>query len=248
MSTPVALVTGAARRLGRTLALTLAAEGYAILLHYHHSEKEATETAAKIRELGKPVRTFKADLTDYEQIQALYKTLDGFVDELSSNEEAAHEVLINSAANMAAIRADALLPSSWDTTLDLNLKAPFFCAQESARRMFKGGLIVNMTDTGAQKAWSRFPTYTISKAGLEAMTKILARAYAPDIRVNSIAPGLVLPSDSITAEEWERLVQRLPLKRSADLTEISSALRFLIHNAYITGQTIAVDGGYSLVD
>jgi pteridine reductase len=218
------------------------------LLHYHHSDKEATETAAKIRDLGKPVRTFKADLTDYEQIKALYKTLDGFVDELSSNEKAAHEVLVNSAANMAAIRADALLPSSWDATLDLNLRAPFFCAQESARRMVKGGLIVNMTDTGAQKAWSRFPAYTISKAGLEAMTKILARAYAPAIRVNSIAPGLVLPSDSVTPEEWERLIQRLPLKRSADLTEISSALRFLIHNTYITGQTIAVDGGYSLVD
>lgn len=136
---------------------------------------------------------------------------------------------------------------NWDSALDLNLRAPFLLAQEAAKRMTSGGLIVNITDIGAQKAWSRYPSYTVSKAALESLTKLLARAFAPTIRVNAIAPGLVMPSDVVTPEEWERLVQRLPLKRAATLDEITYALQFLIKNEYITGQTIVVDGGYSLI-
>jgi NAD(P)-dependent dehydrogenase (short-subunit alcohol dehydrogenase family) len=108
-------------------------------------------------------------------------------------------------------------------------------------------LIVNITDIGAQKAWSRYPSYTVSKAGLESLTKMLARALAPTVRVNAIAPGLVLPSDVVTPEQWGKLVERLPLKRAATLEEVTSALEFLIRNEYITGQTIVVDGGYSLI-
>jgi pteridine reductase len=110
-----------------------------------------------------------------------------------------------------------------------------------------GGLIVNISDIGAAKAWTGFPAYTVSKAGLESLTKILARALAPDIRVNAIAPGLVLPSEDMPAAEWERLVSRLPLKRPPTRKKIASALEFLIKNEYITGQTIAIDGGYSLL-
>ena len=113
--------------------------------------------------------------------------------------------------------------------------------------MTSGGLIVNITDIGALKAWSRYPSYTVSKAALESLTRLLARALAPKIRVNAIAPGLVLRSDVVTAEQWDKLVQRLPLKRAATLEEITSALEFLIKNEYITGQTIVVDGGYSLL-
>jgi pteridine reductase len=113
--------------------------------------------------------------------------------------------------------------------------------------MTEGGLIVNISDVGAQKAWSRFPSYTVSKAALESLTRILARAYAPTIRVNAIAPGFVLQSDIVPAEEWDRLINRVPLKRPARPEEIASALEFLCKNEYITGQTIVVDGGYSLV-
>jgi NAD(P)-dependent dehydrogenase (short-subunit alcohol dehydrogenase family) len=113
--------------------------------------------------------------------------------------------------------------------------------------MTEAGLIVNITDVGAQKAWSRYPSYTVSKAALESLTRILARALAPKIRVNAIAPGLVLPSDIVPPEEWERLIKRLPLKRPARTEEIASALEFLLKNEYITGQTIVVDGGYSLI-
>ncbi len=113
--------------------------------------------------------------------------------------------------------------------------------------MTEGGLIVNVTDIGAQKAWSRYPSYTVSKAGLESLTKLLARSLAPAIRVNAIAPGLVLPSDVVTPEKWNKLIEKLPLKRAATLDEITSSLEFLIKNEYITGQTIVVDGGYSLI-
>jgi NAD(P)-dependent dehydrogenase (short-subunit alcohol dehydrogenase family) len=113
--------------------------------------------------------------------------------------------------------------------------------------MTEGGLIVNITDVGAQKAWSRYPSYTVSKAALESLTRILARALAPQIRVNAIAPGLVLQSEIVPAEEWERLIHRVPLKRPARPEEIASALEFLLQNEYMTGQTIVVDGGYSLV-
>jgi NAD(P)-dependent dehydrogenase (short-subunit alcohol dehydrogenase family) len=136
---------------------------------------------------------------------------------------------------------------NWDIAIDLNLRAPFLIAQHAAKRMQDGGLIVNISDTGAQKTWSRYPSYTVSKAGLESLTKMLARAFAPDIRVNAIAPGLVLPADFVTNEQWQKLVEKLPLKRAATLEEITSTLEFLIHNQYITGQTIVVDGGYSLI-
>ena len=113
--------------------------------------------------------------------------------------------------------------------------------------MTEGGLIVNITDVGAQKTWSRYPSYSISKAGLEALTKILARALAPSIRVNAIAPGLVLQSDLVSSEEWNRLIERIPLKRAATMEEIASGLEFLLKNEYVTGQTLVIDGGYSLL-
>ena len=148
---------------------------------------------------------------------------------------------------MPAGNVDALSIENWDTSLDLNLRAPFLLSQEASKKMTDGGLIVNITDVGAQKAWSRYPSYTVSKAALESLTKILARGLAPKIRVNAIAPGLVLQSDIVPPEEWEKLIQRVPLKRPARPEEIASALEFLLKNEYITGQVIVVDGGYSLV-
>jgi len=149
---------------------------------------------------------------------------------------------------MLSGKVDSLSLEDWDASLDLNLRAPFLLAQECAKKMTGGGLIVNITDVGAQKAWSRYPSYTVSKAALESLTRVLARALAPQIRVNAIAPGLVLRSDLVSDEEWQRLINRVPLKRPARAEEIASALEFLLENEYITGQTIVVDGGYSLID
>jgi pteridine reductase len=185
--------------------------------------------------VGAGVILSQADLTDPVQIQALVASLGSL------------QVLVNSAAVMPAGKIASLSTENWDSSLDLNLRAPFLLAQACAAKMTAGGLIVNITDVGAQKAWSRYPSYTVSKAALESLTKVLARALAPGIRVNAIAPGLVLPSEIVTEEEWQRLVNRIPLKRAARTEEIASALEFLLENEYITGQTIVVDGGYSLV-
>ena len=232
---PLALVTGAAHRLGKAFALTLARHGFDIVLHYHHSLDAALQTRAEIESVGRSVTFAQADLTDAAQISSLLSKIDSL------------QVLVNSAAFMPSGNVDALSLENWDASLDLNLRAPFLLAREASQKMTEGGLIVNITDVGVQKAWSRYPSYTVSKAALESLTKILARALAPRLRVNAIAPGFVLPSDIVPAGEWERLIQRVPLKRTARIEEVASALEFLLHNEYITGQTIVVDGGYSLV-
>jgi len=236
---PLALVTGAAHRLGRAFALSLARQGYAVLLHYHQGMQDAYDTAEEIRALGRPVFLQPADLTQPEEIAALF----GLIDELPHP----LKVLVNSAAVMERADVPSLTVETWDTTLDLNLRAPFLLAQAAAQRMAEGGLIVNVTDVAAQKSWSAFPAYTVSKAALESLTKVLARALAPTIRVNAIAPGLVLHSDVVTSEQWDALVSRLPMKRAASLDEVTAALEYLLQNEYVTGQTLVVDGGYSLI-
>lgn len=215
--------------------MTLARLGYDIVLHYHSAVEEARQTQGEIESLNRRVVLAPADLTDPQQIQSIVSSLESL------------NVLVNSAAFMPSGNVESLPLETWDTTLDLNLRAPFLLAQECAKKMTDGGLIVNITDVGAQKAWSRYPSYTVSKAALESLTKILARALAPKIRVNAIAPGFVLQSDIVSAEVWEKLISRVPLKRPARSEEVASALEFLVKNEYITGQTIVVDGGYSLV-
>lgn len=236
---PLALVTGSARRLGRAFAMTLARKGYSIALHYRGSVNEADNTVKEIRALGVDCLPIRADLTRPEKIDFLFSLVDEF--------HAPLKVVVNSAAVMPVGSPLDLDLYNWDSAIDLNLRAPFLVARQAAKRMQDGGLIVNISDSGAQKAWSRYPSYTVSKAGLESLTKLLARSLAPKIRVNAIAPGLVLPSDVVTEEKWNKLVERLPLKRPARVEEITATLEFLINNEYITGQTIVVDGGYSLV-
>ncbi len=240
---PLALVTGAAHRLGKAFALTLAQRGFDIVLHYHGSLDAAHQTQAEIESVGRRVIPLQADLTNPDEIQGLFSQLDHILPPSSF----ILKVLVNSAALMPNGTIDALTLENWDAPLDLNLRAPFLLAQECSKRMTAGGLVVNITDVGAQKAWSRYPSYTVSKAALESLTRVLARALAPEIRVNAIAPGLVLQSETVSNEEWQRLTNRIPLKRPARLEEITSALEFLLENEYITGQTIVVDGGYSLI-
>ena len=238
---PLALITGAAHRLGFVFARTLAQQGYAILLHYNNSQDDAEIAAQNLRLLDVPVFLAHADLTDTNAISGLLNVVDELPHPL--------RVLVNSAAMMQPADARTLSVDDWDTTMNLNLRAPFFLAQEAAKRMQElgGGLIVNVTDVAAQKVWSKFPDYTVSKAGLTSLTKILARSFAPNVRVNAIAPGLTLPADDFPPKEWDRLIKRLPLQRPANEKEIAAALEFLLKNEYITGQTITVDGGYSLL-
>jgi NAD(P)-dependent dehydrogenase (short-subunit alcohol dehydrogenase family) len=235
----LAIVTGGAQRLGKAFALTLARRGYSIALHYRGSADEAEHTVREIRDLGVDCLPIRADLTLPEKIDFLFSIVDEFKSPL--------KVLVNSAAVMPVGDPRELEVQDWDSALDLNLRAPFLLSQQAAKRMTSGGVIVNISDIGAQKTWSRYASYTVSKAALESLTKLLARSLAPQIRVNAIAPGLVLRSDVVTEEQWDKLVARLPLRRAAQPEEITSALEFLIDNEYITGQTIVVDGGYSLI-
>jgi NAD(P)-dependent dehydrogenase (short-subunit alcohol dehydrogenase family) len=236
---PLALVTGAAHRLGRAFAITLARQGYAILLHYHKSLSDAAVTENEIRSLGVPVYTVQADLTSDTDLNSLFASLHSLLHKL--------RVLVNSAAVMPRKDLRSTSSTDWDAALDLNLRAPFLLAQKAAECMDAGGLIVNVTDIGAHKLWTGYPAYVVSKSALETLTRMMAKAYAPSIRVNAIAPGLVLPSGDVTPEEWEKLVQRLPLRRPASPEEVASALEFLVRNESVTGQTIVVDGGYSLL-
>jgi NAD(P)-dependent dehydrogenase (short-subunit alcohol dehydrogenase family) len=234
----LAIVTGSAHRLGQAFAQALARRGFDILLHYHLSAEAAEQTAAELVASGAAVTLCRADLTDPAQVVSLFDVVDTLATPLG--------VLVNSAATMPRGDIRNLTSEEWDGTFAINLRAPLLCAQQAARRMEKG-LIVNVTDIGAGKAWTRFPAYTVSKAALESLTTILARSLAPRVRVNAIAPGLVLPAEDMRADEWDRLVQRLPLRRPATLDEITSALEFLLDNEYVTGHTLNVDGGYNLL-
>lgn len=237
---PLALVTGAAHRIGRVVALELARQGFAIGLHYFHSEEAARKTAADLAETGAPAYLLPADLADPLQVSDLFARVAGLPHPL--------HVLVNSAAVMPRGDLRSLPVEQWDATLDLNLRAPWLCARAAATLMERsGGVIINITDSGAGKSWTGYPAYVVSKAGLEALTRLLARALAPAVRVNAVAPGLILPSADLPAEQWQRLVDRLPLQAAGEPADVARAVLFFIQNPYITGQVLAVDGGYQLV-
>jgi len=239
-NSPLALITGAAHRLGKAIALEIAGHGYAIGLHYNRSEREAQRTAAEIRAKGVAVYPLQADLTDPEQVAALFESVAGLSHPL--------HVLVNSAAVMPHTRIGEITPGEWDAALALNLRAPLLCAQHAALQMGeRGGVIINVTDSGSRKTWTRFPAYVVSKSGLDSLTRLLARSLAPRVRVNAVAPGLIIPEASMDPREWQRLIDRLPLKRSGTPEEIARAVVFLIQNEYITGHTLVIDGGYQLL-
>jgi NAD(P)-dependent dehydrogenase (short-subunit alcohol dehydrogenase family) len=235
----VAVVTGGTQGVGLAICRRLVAEGARSLVICGRNAARGEQAAAELVALGAQCRYVQADMAQAEDCVRVVETGLDIYGRVNA--------LVNSAAT--SVRGGLLDTdlALWEEIMAVNLRAPFLLAQQAAKRMTAGGLIVNITDIGAQKAWSRYPSYSVSKAGLESLTKLLARALAPSIRVNAIAPGLVLPSDVVTQEQWDKLVQKLPLKRAATLDEITSALEFLIKNEYITGQTIVVDGGYSLV-
>lgn len=244
---PLALVTGAAHRVGRAIALELSYHGYAIGLHYFQSGEAAEQTAAELAAAGVPVYLLPADLADPLQVDDLFTRVSHLPHPL--------RVLVNSAAVMPRGDLRDLPVEQWDAVFHLNLRAPWLCARAAARLMQSApvsadgeiGVIINITDSGAQKAWTGFPAYVISKSALESLTRLLARALAPAVRVNAVAPGLILPSGDLPPEQWQRLVDRLPLQTAGQPDDVARAVLFLVQSPYITGQVLAVDGGYQLV-
>ena len=231
------LITGAARRIGRALALYLARAGTDILIHHGHSANDAEQTAAEIRDLGGKAWVLQADLEDLEQAASLVER---------AWEIQPFQHLINNAAIFDQLDWVAVTPADWQKTLNINLTAPFFLSQQFAKKLAgQPGRILNLLDWRALRPGADHLPYTISKAALAALTQSLALALAPAITVNGLALGAVLPpSDS---SDSENILKAVPAKRWADLSEVGEAtLFFLAGPEYITGEILHLDGGRHL--
>ena len=231
----LALVTGSSIRLGRGFALRLAELGYAIILHYNTSESQVNETENLIKSNGGEAYHIQADFRDEGQIHRMWNFVDTLPGQL--------KVLINCAALITKQGIMDLKTNDLDEQISINLKAPLICSQEAAIRMEDGSVIINISDAGVNKFWTGYSGYLISKSALEMMTRLMAKKLAPKIRVNAIAPGLVLPLETISGQQWQDLLDKVPMKRAATIDEITSVGELIINNQYITGQIIQVDGG-----
>jgi pteridine reductase len=231
----VALVTGAGKRLGRAVALRLADEGADVAVHYGTSAKEAAEVVGKIEEMGQRAVAIQADLRSADGIRKL------FLD--AGNELGRLDLLVNSAANFLPGSVISTTEEIWDASLDANVKSPFFCAQAAAPMLRRSkGSIVNFADTGGLLGWPGFISHSVAKAGVINLTKSLAKALAPDVRVNAIAPGTItMPGDP---PEWEQEFEKLaPLRKTGRPSDIADAVVYLATAEFVTGHVLVVDGG-----
>jgi len=227
----VALITGSAKRIGREIALELSSKGARIAVHYRSSASEAREVA------GKTGAAFQAELTDTGAVEKMVYDIAEKFGRL--------DIVINSASMFAPATAEDATPEHWDWQMATNAKAPFFVAQHAAHLMQKAGAgkIINIADVAGEVIWPGYLPYSISKAALIAVNRGLAKAYAPEIQVNAIAPGPVLFPEYYTEEQIKSAIERTLLKRSGSPRDIVNAVVFFIENDYITGELIHVDGG-----
>ncbi len=233
-----ALVTGAAKRIGRAIALTLASEGMNLLLHYRRSLKEIRETAKAAERLGVRVHLLRANLEKFTEINRLIR-------EAFRRSPQIH-LLVNSAAIFYPTPLGRVREKDWDEFLNVNLKAPFFLSQAVGIKMLrqKEGKIINLVDWTAFRPYTNYLPYCISKAGLVAVTQGLAKALAPHVQVNAIAPGPILPPAGATAKQNKIVIKRTPLKRFGEPSDIAEAVRYLVKSAdFVTGAVLPVDGG-----
>ncbi|MBX2831922.1 MAG: SDR family oxidoreductase [Rhodospirillales bacterium] len=234
------LITGAAKRIGRVLALDLAKNGYDVALHCHHSRKDADQLADEIRTLGQRSCVVSAYLAKEEETHRIIREAQAALGPIG--------VLINNASTFEYDDVNSATRESWDLHMEANLRAPFVLSQEFAKRLPEDcqGTIINLID---QRVWNlnpHFMTYTLSKAGLWALTQTLALALAPKIRVNAIGPGPALPSTRQTQEVFDQQCAKTPLKVGTNPQEICDAVRFFLAAPAITGQMLALDGGQHL--
>jgi len=232
-----ALVTGAGRRIGQAIAIGLAQAGCDVAVHYHGSAAGAEQTARAIREAGRRAELLQADLSNAvaarglaDQAARAFKRLD---------------VVVNSAAIMVREPVETVTPESWDRTLDLNLRSVFFVSQGAIPHLRRArGKIVNLADLAGLEPWPAYVPHCVSKAGVIMLTKALARALAPDVAVNAVAPGAVLLPDEWDPGDREHIRETTPLARLGSPADVVAAVKFLLTGTdYATGTVLVIDGG-----
>jgi pteridine reductase len=239
---PVALITGAAKRIGAAIARTLHAAGYDLALHYRHSRTEMDALCLEL-EAARPGSTcaIQASLDDIELVPAIVEKCIARFGRL--------DALVNNASTFHATPVGSVTPAQWDALFASNAQAPFFLAQAAAAHLKSSqGSIVNIVDIYAERPLPGHPVYCMAKAALATMTLALAQELGPDVRVNAVAPGAVLwPDASKEYADREELIARTPLKRAGVPQDVATAVLFLLRDAkFTTGQIIKVDGGRSL--
>ena len=235
-------ITGAAKRIGKEIALTFKELGWNIIIHYNSSKKDADDLADQInKDNPNSAKTFQGNLDIKEDVQKI----------LSEVSEAfpSVDLLVNNASTFYPTPIDEISEDHWEKLVGSNLKGPLFLIQGLKEKLKESnGSIINITDTNLTKGVANYSIYSAAKAGLEAITKGLARELAPEIKVNAIAPGAMLEPPDVTWTEGQknRVIESIPLKRMGSEKDIANAVKFLANSEYITGQTIKVDGGRSL--
>jgi pteridine reductase len=232
----VALVTGAGRRLGKAIALALAERGMHVALHYHASAGEAAAARDEIRAAGPRAELFQADLTSADAPAALIDRVVACYDTL--------DVVVNSAAIMIRTPIGDVTADDWDRVFALNLRAPFLLSQAAAPHLRRTqGAIVNIADLAAFESWPGYIPHGASKAGIVYLTRALAAALAPDVRVNAVAPGVVLLPEDWPEASADRLRSTTPLRRLGEPADVARSVVFLLESDFVTGETLIVDGG-----
>jgi NAD(P)-dependent dehydrogenase (short-subunit alcohol dehydrogenase family) len=236
----VALVTGGAKRIGRSIVLRLAADGAAVVINYATSQSEAEALRREVENSHRPARAaaIQADVSERGQVQRLFASVEEQFGRL--------DILVNNAGMFFAARFEELTDEQWDGILNTNLKSQFLCAQAAAPMMKRQGRgrIINISSLGGLLPWPGYTHYCVSKAGVIMLTRCLARALAPEILVNSVAPGTIQFSGEAPDEDY---IKRVPLHRTGRGEDIADAVAYLAAADFVTGQILAVDGGRTLV-
>ncbi|HWP90810.1 MAG TPA: 3-oxoacyl-ACP reductase family protein [Thermodesulfobacteriota bacterium] len=234
----VALVTGGARRVGRAISLGLAEKGANLVVNYNHSAEEAKEVVKLIRKMGREAIAVKADVSKKPEV---YKLVDKAL-----NRFGRIDILVNNAGIFFHTPFLEIPEEDWDLFMDVNLKSVFLCSQRVAITMNKqsSGKIINIADSaGGIRGWKDYIPYCVSKAGVIMLTKTMAKALAPNVQVNAVAPGPVLLPAYYLDREKKRAIDSTLLKRVGSPEDVAKAVIFLVESDYITGEIIAVDGG-----
>jgi NAD(P)-dependent dehydrogenase (short-subunit alcohol dehydrogenase family) len=239
-ATKIALVTGGAKRIGKSIALRLAENGWSVAIHYRRSAAKAEAVAAEVRLRGGRAMTVAADLGNEAEVQGIIPQVTAGLGPVT--------LLVNNASVFEMDKADTVTRASWDKHMEANLRAPFVLSQDFARQLPEGeqGNIVNLLDQRVWKLTPYFVSYTVAKMGLWTLTRTLALAYAPRIRVNGIGPGPTLPSPRQTEEQFAQQAAAMPLGHGATPQEIARGILYILSAPSMTGQMIALDGGEHL--